>query len=293
MGKPPPTQGQLRLAKPLTRDSPPCLDVRGEQQWPGSEEGVQEPGPQAALIPLASLSSSPCETSLMSSFTDVETEASRCQLTVWDSSQNENSWSSQNARSLRGGRGGLGDKEEHGHGRRVLPSFPASQSPGSLGMPGLKQGPHCRGERAKRQRPEHRQQGPRRPECGWLTQGSTQAAEEPGVRPRSLGAQACLHPLATVSSDPQPLSHQATGNAVPPPAEASQNKCHGSPTCPERESECSCFLWSPPGSSRSLTVHPASPTPGGDAAQTLVPSQGRPGHQEVPGWHGLTNPMWQ
>lgn len=153
MGKPPPTQGQLRLTKPLTRDSPPCLDVRGEQQWPGSEEGVQEPGPQAALIPLASLSSSPCETSLMSSFTDVETEASRCQLTVWDSSQNENSWSSQNARSLRGGRGGLGDKE-HGHGRRVLPSFPASQSPGSLGMPGLRQGPHCRGERAKRQRPE-------------------------------------------------------------------------------------------------------------------------------------------
>lgn len=32
MGKPPPTQGQLRLAKPLTRDSPPRLDVGGERQ---------------------------------------------------------------------------------------------------------------------------------------------------------------------------------------------------------------------------------------------------------------------
>lgn len=79
---------------------------------------------------------------------------------------------------------------------------PCRPGPQHLGTLGLRQGPRRQGEGAERQRPEHGQQGQRRPACGRLHRGSSQAAEEPGVRPRSLGAQAHLHPSATVSPDP-------------------------------------------------------------------------------------------
>ena len=75
-----------------------------------------------------------------------------------------------------------------------------------------------------------------------------------------------------------------------------QNPCHTSPTYPERESEHSCFLWSPPGPPRSLDCLVASPGPQGTevrACRDPGRSRAGPRHWGGPEEPGLSNPLRQ
>lgn len=156
-----------------------------------------------------------------------------------------------------------------GCGPRSLP--PGPPAPGDTGPPA---GPTPPGRGGREAEARARTAGPAqtgmRAATPWLLAGRRGAG-------RASQVSGCPGP-------PSPLGHcqprphgpsLARPQEMPslPRAEASQNKCLVSPTCPERESGHGCFLWSPPGPPQSLTVHPTSPTPGGTLLGPSCPAR--------------------
>lgn len=161
----------------------------------------------------------------------------------------------------------------------MQPWIPTSCSPHSLKVLGLRQGLQCQGERTEgTQQTAHTAEGPE-----WGRQLRHESVPSQGARdtPRVSGCRGPPSPLAHC----QPRSH---GPSLIRPQEMASlpgwsfpEHTPRFPTCPERESEHSCFLWSPPGSSRSPDGLPASLGSQGDASQSLAPSLGTPG--QAPG----------
>lgn len=91
---------------------------------------------------------------------------------------------------------------------------------------------------------------------------------------------------------PSPLAHCRPRSHGPP--SSGHRKCHPSrlepprthatlPNCPERESEHSCFLWSPPGWPRSPHGPPAAPGSQGVRGRALHLAWALQGRPRAPG----------
>lgn len=131
-----------------------------------------------------------------------------------------------------------------------------------------------------------KRQGPKRTDSRGSETGKDQSWG--GTRTTSQGPRGITGLwVPTPTFTPHQLSPDPSG-----PPSPGHRKRHPSPrctclkiTCPERESESSGFLWSPPGCHR----HDCPPLPLAPVGRSVRPSY-QPGHREVPEEPGHKNP---